>query len=78
MGNRVQAEAEALRAAGALRAARFTTLLIDTSPRPQEQARRLAVEMDARYLPLPHAGGEVISQAVLATSRQSSSAARLP
>lgn len=67
-GGRVQAEADALVAARTMRAARFTTLLVDTSPRPQQLARRIAAEMGAHYLALPHAGSAAISEAVRATT----------
>ena len=67
-GGRAQAEAEALAAARSMRAAGFTVLLVDTSPRPQEAARQLAAEMGASYLPLPHAGSAAITGAVLAST----------
>ena len=75
-GGRAQAEAQALAAARTMRRAGFTALLVDTSPRPQESARRLAAEMGAMYLPLPYAGSAAISQAVLATAGPSGSAFR--
>jgi magnesium chelatase subunit D len=65
---RARAEADALAAARALRAAGFTTLLVDTSPRPQPEAARLAAEMGARYLPLPYADAPAVSRAVLAAA----------
>jgi magnesium chelatase subunit D len=61
---RPQAEADALAAARLLRAAALTTLLVDTSPRPQPEAQRLATEMSARYLPLPYADAAALSKAV--------------
>jgi magnesium chelatase subunit D len=54
-GGRQQAEADALLAARALRASGIRCLLIDTAPRPQQLARRIAEAMLARYLPLPFA-----------------------
>ncbi|SDD88908.1 magnesium chelatase subunit D [Belnapia rosea] len=63
---RDRAAAEALEAARALQAARITTLLVDTSPRPQEAGRQLAAAMGARYLPLPYADATSISRAVRA------------
>jgi magnesium chelatase subunit D len=39
-------------------------LLVDTSPRPQPVAARLAQEMGAVYLPLPHADAVTLSRAV--------------
>jgi len=67
-GGRAQAETEARIAARSMRAAGFTVLLVDTSPRPQEAARQLAAEMGASYLPLPHAGSAAISGAVLSNA----------
>jgi magnesium chelatase subunit D len=40
------------------------SVLIDTSPRPQDLARRIAQEMNAAYVPLPQAGAEAVSAAV--------------
>jgi len=65
---RVQANDDALAAARQLRVEGFSSLLLDTSPQPQEPARLLAAAMGARYLPLPHAGATVMSQAVRAAS----------
>lgn len=58
---RARAEADALAATRILRAAAITTLLIDTSPRPQAAAERLAAGMGARYLPLPYADAAALS-----------------
>jgi magnesium chelatase subunit D len=63
-GGRPRAEEEALTAGRMLRMAGLTAMLVDTSPQPQPQARRLATEMSAAYLPLPHAGAMAISRAV--------------
>jgi len=68
---RAPAEADALKAATQLRAARISCLLIDTSTRPSEQAMRLAGSLGARYVPLPHA-----SSSALATAVQSAHAAQ--
>ena len=62
--DRRQAETEALEAARALRAQRLRAILIDTSPRPQAQAERLADAMGALYLPLPNADAAALSTAV--------------
>jgi magnesium chelatase subunit D len=70
-GGRDRAEQEALTAARMLRAERFTTLFIDTSPRPQAQAEQLAVAMGARYLALPHADAFALSGAVRAAAAAS-------
>jgi magnesium chelatase subunit D len=61
---RPQAEDDALAAGRRARAARVRTLLVDTSPRPQPVAARLAAEMGALYLPLPHADAATLSRAV--------------
>lgn len=61
---RPQADADALLAARALRAAGLSALLIDTSPQPQPRARDLAAAMLATYLPLPYAGATTLSEAV--------------
>ncbi len=61
---RTQAEEDALASARALRAASITTLLVDTSPRPQPTAARIAEEMRARYVPLPYADANLLSRAV--------------
>ena len=66
--DRARAEGDALAVARLLRAARITALLVDTSPRPQAQAQRLAAEMGARYLPLPFADADALSRAVKATA----------
>jgi magnesium chelatase subunit D len=63
---RARAVEDAHAAARAMRAEGFATLLLDTSPQPQEPASQLAAAMGARYLPLPHAGASVLSQAVRA------------
>ncbi len=66
---RPRAEEEALDAARRLRAMqRGACLVVDTSPRPQAQARALAEAMGARYLPLPYAGAEILSRAVRAAT----------
>jgi magnesium chelatase subunit D len=61
---RARASEDAMAAARHVRVEGFPTLLLDTSPQPQESACRLAAEMGARYLPLPHAGAGALSHAV--------------
>ena len=61
---RVLADAQAIEAARQMRAARFTVLLVDTSQQPQAGAQRLALEMGARYLPLPNADANALSRSV--------------
>ena len=63
-GSRVHAEEDAIVAAKVMRAAGFKALLLDTSPRPQPLARRIADEMGARYLPLPYADATMLSRAI--------------
>jgi magnesium chelatase subunit D len=63
---RAQAEQDALDAARRLRAAGRRCLLIDTAPRPQTTAERIAREMGARYLALPHADAAALGRAVRA------------
>ena len=67
-GGRSRAEAEALEVARSVRSAGFASLLVDTSPRPNPFARRLAEVMDARYLPLPFADASALSGAVRSAS----------
>lgn len=73
---RSNANADALVAARVLRAAGIRSLLVDTSPKPQDLARRIAAEMDATYLPLPHAGSAAVSAAVKATIDVTAAAGR--
>jgi magnesium chelatase subunit D len=61
---RQRAQEDALQAARNLRQAGFRALLVDTAPRPQQLARRLAEGMDARYLPLPYADARSLAAAV--------------
>ena len=63
-GGRPRAEAEAMEAARALRVAGVATLVVDTSPRPNPFAQRLAEGMHARYLPLPYSDAAALSRAV--------------
>jgi magnesium chelatase subunit D len=55
------AEAQALESARQLAQVSAAVLLVDTSPRPQAQARTLASAMAATYLPLPHADAPALS-----------------
>lgn len=64
---RARATEEALAAARQARAAGIATLLLDTAPQPQPQARALGVALGATYLPMPHAGAAEVSRAVRAT-----------
>ncbi len=66
-GGRAQAAEEALASARALRSEGFTSLLVDSAPRPQQRAEELAREMGALYLPLPRADAATLSGAVQAS-----------
>ena len=61
---RGQASADAIASAQQFRLAGLASVLLDTSPQPQPTALALALAMGATYLPLPHAGAQVMSQAV--------------
>lgn len=65
-GGRGGAEADALAAARRLRASGIAVLLVDTSPQPHAQARAIAGELAATYVPLPYAGAQALSQVVRA------------
>lgn len=58
-------------AAKQLRSVGVKSMLIDTSPKPNPQARDVAREMGADYLYLPYAGASSISGVVKAISAQS-------
>jgi len=62
---RARAEADAVLSARQLRMVGAATILVDTSPKPTPLAARLAAEMGARYLPLPHVDAAGLSHAIL-------------
>ncbi len=62
---RARAEEEAWTAARQLKRDAVGALVVDTSPRRQANAERLAHSMGAAYLPLPHADASALCQAVL-------------
>ena len=71
-GGRERAQEDAMQSARQLAQAQVPVLLIDTSPKPQQEAATLARAMRARYLPLPHAGSAQLAQTVrLATGSES-------
>jgi magnesium chelatase subunit D len=70
-GGREAAQRDALAAARRARVTGCASLLIDTAPRPEPQAERLAAEMGARYLPLPHADAQAVSRAARAAADSS-------
>jgi magnesium chelatase subunit D len=61
---RAPAEADALLMARQLRAARLTTLVVDTSLHPAPAAQRLAQALDGHYRALPQAGAALLQAAV--------------
>ncbi len=63
-GGRARAEEEALAAARAIRSAAIGCVLVDTSPRPSNEARRLAAELGGLYLPLPYAEASGVARAL--------------
>ena len=65
-GGRAAAEADAHDAARQLGATGIQVVLVDTSPRPQPSAEKLATEMHARYVALPYADAARLSRAVQA------------
>ena len=65
---REQAQLDALASARLFRSSRMTALVVDTSSQPHPSAQRLAVEMGARYLPLPYADARKLSLEVQAAS----------
>jgi magnesium chelatase subunit D len=64
--DRGRAEADALAAARQWRGCGICSVLVDTSPRPRPEARRIAGEMGATYIALPHADATRLSAAVRA------------
>jgi len=67
-GGRAIAEAEALQAARRFVRADIRALFIDTSPRPNEGAQKLANAMRADYIPLPFADAKGLSRVVNAAA----------
>jgi magnesium chelatase subunit D len=68
IGGRAQATDDALASARAFRVAALKALVVDMSPRPRPDAEKLAHEMGAVYLPLPHADAAALSGAVQAVA----------
>jgi magnesium chelatase subunit D len=71
---RAQAALDATAAARQLRAAGLTALVLDTSAQPQPVAQALAADMGARYVPLPYASAQSLSQTVRAVASLSANA----
>jgi magnesium chelatase subunit D len=70
VAGRARATADALSAAREVGAHRIRALVIDSSSRPEPQARALATTMGALYLPLPHADAATLCGAVQAGAGQ--------
>lgn len=66
---RPAAEADALRAATALRLAGASTILIDTAVRPRPFGTELAAALAARYVALPHADAQSLSKVARSAHR---------
>ncbi len=62
--DRDRAQSDAMQAAAELRSCGVQALLIDTGPRPQPAAEKIAAAMGARYLALPYADSAALSGAV--------------
>jgi magnesium chelatase subunit D len=67
---RATAQKDAQEAAKQLRLIGVRSMLIDTSPKPNPQARAMARDMCADYLYLPYAGASSISEVVRAIGEQ--------
>jgi magnesium chelatase subunit D len=67
--DRAVAEAQSLAAARCVRAAGFGAILVDTAPRAQPLAAKVAEAMGARYLPLPHARSKELDIALRSVVR---------
>ncbi len=63
-GGRTESMRDALDAAAQFRASNLSSVLIDTSPRPEPMARRIADALGARYVPLPVVDARAIAGAV--------------
>ena len=63
-GGRTESMRDAVDAATKFRAGNFSAVLIDTSPRPEPMARKIADAMGARYVPLPVVDARAIAGAV--------------
>jgi len=63
-GGRAESMRDALDAASQFRQSQLSAVLIDTSPRPEPMARRVAEAIGARYVPLPVVDARAIAGAV--------------
>ncbi|VVT11320.1 magnesium chelatase subunit D [Erythrobacter sp. EC-HK427] len=71
---RKQAGEDAEAAAKAIASSRLDAVVIDISPRPRPDARKLAETMRARYLPLPVADAQSLSKVIMAAQPESAAA----
>ncbi len=69
-GGRARADADAIAAAGLVRAAGTATLLIDISDRPNPRAGRIAEALGATLMPLPRADAAGLAAAVRGAAAQ--------
>lgn len=63
-GGRAESMRDALDASARFRSSNLSSVLIDTSPRPEPMAKRVAEAMGARYVPLPVVDARAIAGAV--------------
>ena len=63
-GGRTESMRDALDAAAQFRRSNLSAVLIDTSPRPEPMARKIADALGARYVPLPVVDARAIAGAV--------------
>jgi len=61
-------QADALKSAASVRSTNMTTLFVDTSARPNDVAKELALRMGAQYIPLPFANARSLSKIVSAAA----------
>jgi magnesium chelatase subunit D len=66
---RANAASDATAAARLLRDSGAAAMVVDTAPKPQETAARLAMAMGSLYLPLPHADAAALSRNVGTATR---------
>ncbi len=73
--NRELAFEDALKCSRQIRAQNIKTLVVDTSPRPHENAQKLAKEMHAQYVPLPYADALALSNVIQHSTHKNTQAA---
>lgn len=70
-GNRLRAESDAVSAARMMRSNSIASLMVDTAPQPRPLTERFAIEMGARYVPLPYANAGSLATVVSQCGRSS-------